>query len=235
MTTTPAASPHPAQRPAPVPTARSPWLRLRRRLPSFLVILFLTFIAIISLFPLYWLFVTALTPASATVKMPPQLFPTNPTLENFSNIMRLSGVGKLQIGNVLITMPRMSLWFLNTVALALISTGIHVLFDTMAGYAFAKRKFPGSNVLFWLVLAALMIPAQVTLVPLYLMITQLKLVNTFWGVLLPGLADVIGIFLLKQYIQTLPNELIEAARIDGASEWQIFTRIIVPLAAPAWP
>ena len=231
MTTTPAATPHPAQRPAPVPT-RSPWLRLRRRLPSFLVVLFLTFIAIISLFPLYWLFVTALTPASATVKMPPQLFPTNPTLENFSNIMRLSGIGKLQIGNVLITMPRMSLWFLNTVALALISTGIHVLFDTMAGYAFAKRKFPGSNVLFWLVLSALMIPAQVTLVPLYLMITQLKLVNTFWGVLLPGLADVIGIFLLKQYIQTLPNELIEAARIDGASEWQIFTRIIVPLAAP---
>ena len=71
MTTTPAAAPHPAQRPAPVPTVRDPWLRLRRRLPSFLVILFLTFVAIISLFPLYWLFVTALTPASATVKMPP--------------------------------------------------------------------------------------------------------------------------------------------------------------------
>ena len=112
-----------------------------------------------------------------------------------------------------IRMPRMLLWFTNTLLLALISTGIHVLFDTMAGYAFAKRKFPGSNLFFWMILAALMIPGQVTLVPLYLMITQFKLINTVAGVLLPGLADVIGIFLLKQYIQTMPRELEEAARM----------------------
>ena len=232
MTTAPAASSRPANRPTPVKSQRSFWRRFRRQLPSILVIILLTAFAIVSLFPLYWLFVTALTPASATVKLPPELFPTQPTLENFTNIMRLSGQGSLQIGNILFGMPRMLLWFLNTLALALISTGIHVLFDTMAGYAFAKRKFPGSNLFFWMILSALMIPAQVTLVPLYLMIMQFKLVNTFWGVLLPGLADVIGIFLLKQYIQTLPSELEEAARIDGASEWQIFTRIIVPLAAP---
>jgi multiple sugar transport system permease protein len=207
--------------------------RLRRRLPNLLVMLLLTVVAIVSLFPLYWLFATALTPASATVKLPPELIPSQPTLENFRNIIQLSGKGKLELLRSTITMPRMALWFVNTAALALISTAIHVLFDTMAGYAFAKRKFPGSRVLFWMVLAALMIPGQVTLVPLYLMISKLKLVDTFAGVLMPGLADVIGIFLLKQYIQTLPRELEDAARIDGASEWQTFTRIIVPLAAPA--
>ncbi len=207
--------------------------RLRRRLPNLLVMLLLTVVAIVSLFPLYWLFATALTPASATVKLPPELIPSQPTLENFRNIIQLSGKGKLELLRSTITMPRMALWFVNTAALALISTAIHVLFDTMAGYAFAKRKFPGSRVFFWMILAALMIPGQVTLVPLYLMISKLKLVDTFAGILMPGLADVIGIFLLKQYIQTLPSELEDAARIDGASEWQTFIRIIVPLAAPA--
>ena len=129
-------------------------------------------------------------------------------------------------------MPRLLLWFINTVFIAIVSTAIHVLFDSMAGYAFAKRKFPGSNLFFYMILAALMIPAQVTLVPLYVMITKLKLINTYAGVMMPGLADVIGIFLLKQYIQTLPSELIEAARIDGASEWGAFTKIVLPLSAP---
>ena len=209
------------------------WYRLQRRLPNLLIMLVLTVIAIVSLFPLYWLFATALTPASATVKLPPELIPSHPTLENFGNIIRLSGQGRLEILGSTIVMPRMLLWFINTTALALISTAVHVLFDTMAGYAFAKRKFPGSRVFFWMILAALMIPGQVTLVPLYLMISEFKLVDSFMGVLMPGLADVIGIFLLKQYIQTLPSELEEAARIDGASEWQAFIRIIVPLAAPA--
>ena len=129
-------------------------------------------------------------------------------------------------------MPRLYLWFINTAIITIFSTAVHVLFDSMAGYAFAKRKFPGSNLFFWMILAALMIPGQVTLVPLYLMITKLKLVNTFAGVILPGLADVIGIFLLKQFIQTLPGELEDAARVDGASEWGIYTRIVLPLSAP---
>ncbi len=194
----------------------------------------LTVVALISLFPLYWLFNTALIPGSSTVKMPPDIIPANATLSNFADMMRASGTGKLTIPLIDVTIPmqRLPIWFLNTAFIAIFSTAIHVLFDSMAGYAFAKRKFPGSNLFFWMILAALMIPGQVTLVPLYIMITQLKLVNTFAGVILPGLADVIGIFLLKQYIQTLPSELEEAARIDGASEWDIYTKIILPLTAP---
>jgi len=204
-------------------------------LPRLVTYVLLILIAAISLFPLYWLFNTALTPATLTVKLPPEVIPANATLQNFVDIWRLPGLGKLRIGGepTGIVMSRMLLWFLNTLFIAAFSTGVHLLFDSMAGYAFAKRKFPGSNLFFYLILAALMIPGQVTLVPLYIMMTKLRFINSYVGVILPGLADVIGIFLLKQYIQTLPRELEEAARMDGASEWQTYARIIVPLSAPA--
>ncbi len=209
--------------------------RVAAEVPKIIIYVLLTLVAIVSLFPLYWLFNTALTPATSTVKLPPDLIPTNATLNNFTEIIRTAGTSKIPIPGSAepLVIPRIYLWFINTAFIAIFSTAVHVLFDSMAGYAFAKRKFPGSNVLFWLILAALMIPGQVTLVPLYLMITRMGLVNTFPGVILPGLADVIGIFLLKQYIQTLPSELEEAARIDGASEWMIYTKIILPLTVPA--
>lgn len=208
---------------------------LRRSLPKLLIYLLLIVFAVVSLFPLYWLFNTALTPASSTVKLPPDLYPKQPTLQNFADILRISGTGRLNLPfmDEPLRMPRLILWFLNTTFFALVSTAIHLLFDSMAGYAFAKRRFPGSNLFFWMILAALMIPGQVTLVPLYLMVVKMGFNNSFTGLILPGLADVIGIFLLKQYIQTLPRELEEAARIDGASEWGIYARIIIPLSVPA--
>jgi multiple sugar transport system permease protein len=209
--------------------------RLRLLLPKLLVYLLLIVFAVVSLFPLYWLFNTALTPASSTVKLPPDLYPKQPTLQNFADILRISGTGRLNLPflDQPIRMPRLGLWFLNTTFFALVSTAIHVLFDSMAAYAFAKRRFPGSNLFFWMILAALMIPGQVTLVPLYLLVVRMGFNNSFTGLILPGLADVIGIFLLKQYIQTLPRELEEAARLDGASEWGIYARIIIPLSVPA--
>jgi multiple sugar transport system permease protein len=204
-------------------------------LPRILVYALLTLVAVVSLFPMYWMFNTALTPATSTVKLPPDLIPANATLGNFVDVMRITGQGKVYLPGTeeFISMSRLVLWFINTAFIALLSTAVHVVFDSMAGYAFAKRKFPGSRILFWMILAALMIPGQVTLVPLYVMITKMGLVNTYAGVILPGLADVIGIFLLKQFIQTLPSELEEAARMDGASEWAIYTRVILPLSTPA--
>lgn len=224
-----------AERAAPSTRTKSLLQRAWGQVPRALVYALLALVAVVSLFPLYWMFNTALTPATSTVKLPPDIIPVNATLSNFTDIMRATGQGKLFIPftEEFISMSRLVLWFINTAFIALFSTAVHVLFDSMAGYAFAKRKFPGSNLFFWMILAALMIPGQVTLVPLYLMISKLGLVNTFAGVILPGLADVIGIFLLKQFIQTLPTELLEAARIDGASEWSIFTRIVLPLSAPA--
>lgn len=223
------------ERTAPSARTKSLLQRAWEAAPRALVYALLVLVAVVSLFPLYWMFNTALTPATSTVKLPPDIIPVDATLSNFTDIMRATGQSKLFIPftEEFIAMSRLILWFINTAFIALFSTAVHVLFDSMAGYAFAKRKFPGSNLFFWMILAALMIPGQVTLVPLYLMISKLGLVNTFAGVILPGLADVIGIFLLKQFIQTLPTELLEAARIDGASEWSTFTRIVLPLSAPA--
>ncbi len=209
--------------------------RLRNFATQTLIMAALVIIAVISLFPLYWIFSTALTPASSVIKLPPEWIPSEPTLQNFAEMARISGTGKLSLPGLAapIQMPRLLLWFITTAAYAIIATLAHLLFDSMAAYAFAKHKFPGSNLFFWLILSALMIPPQVTLVPLYLMIVDMGLNNTFTGLLLPGLADVIGIFLLKQFMQTIPTELGEAAKIDGASEWGVYRRIILPLSGPA--
>ena len=191
----------------------------RERLGKGLALAFLIAAAAISLFPLYWMLNTALTPSSATIKVPPTLIPVPLTMENFERIFTVA--------------PKMWRWTLNSIIIAVVSTAVHVVIDTMAGYAFAKRDFPGSKVLFVVVIASLMIPAQVTLVPQFLLITRLGLTDSYPGIILPGLADVLGIFLMKQFIQTLPTELEDAARVDGASEWQIFTKVIVPLSTPA--
>lgn len=222
---------HPSHR-----TRRSVLRRLQARAPRVLVYVLLTAVAVISLFPLYWMFNTAFTPANSTVKLPPDFIPVHATLDNFVGVIRGAGRGHLLLFGAAraIAMPNFIIWFVNSAVIAILSTGVHLLFDSMAGYAFGKRKFPGSNLFFWMILAALMIPPQVTLVPLYRFASQVRLVTQpYAAVILPGLADVVGIFMLKQFIQTLPGELEEAARIDGASEWAIYQRIIVPLSAPA--
>lgn len=200
-----------------------------------LVFLLLTVIAAVSLFPLYWIFATALTPASSTVKIPPDLIPSQPTLDNFAQIARAGGTAVLELPLLAepLRVQRIWLWMFNTFLYATISTGVHVVFDSMAAYALARRRFPGSRLLFWLILAAIMMPPQVTLIPLFFQVRDMGLNNSFQGLLLPGLADVIGIFLLKQFMQTIPGELEEAARVDGASEWQIYRQIIIPLSTPA--
>jgi multiple sugar transport system permease protein len=174
---------------------------------------------IVALFPMYWLFVTALTPTQYTINTTPRLWPDPFGLDNFDRLFRLA--------------QNYWRWFFNSLFVALSVTAFHVIFDTMAGYAFAKRRFPGSNILFWMILSTLMIPPHVTLVPLYIVTRQIGLLDSLLAVILPGTANVFGIFLMRQYIQTMPTELIEAGRIDGANEFGIFWRIILPLCKPA--
>jgi multiple sugar transport system permease protein len=174
---------------------------------------------IVALFPMYWLFVTALTPTQYTVNTTPRLWPDPFGLDNFERLFRLA--------------QNYWRWFFNSLIVALSITAFHVIFDTMAGYAFAKRRFPGRNILFWMILSTLMIPPHVTLVPLYIVTRQIGLLDSLLAVILPGTANVFGIFLMRQYIQTMPTELIEAGRIDGANEMGIFWRIILPLCKPA--
>jgi multiple sugar transport system permease protein len=174
--------------------------------------------AAIALFPLYWLFTNAFTPIMGTPPLTPVLVPAF-KLDNFARL--LSG-NRYYLG-----------WMLNSLLVSFGITAWHIFFDTMAGYAFAKRRFPGRNLLFWLVLATLMIPPQVTFIPMYLISLQFKLIDTLWALILPGTASVFGIFLMRQYIQTLPHELEDAARVDGCSEFGVFWQIILPLCKPA--
>jgi multiple sugar transport system permease protein len=174
---------------------------------------------LVSVYPLYGMYITALTPTFDTVKTPPDLIPIHASLENFQRLLVKAR-----------DYPR---WFSNSLLITLSITGFHVFFDTLSGYAFAKKRFPGRDVLFAVLLGTLMIPPQVTLVPLYIVTRNFGLLNNPLAVMLPGTARVLGIFLMRQYIRTLPNELEEAARIDGASEIGIFRHVILPLCAPA--
>lgn len=128
---------------------------------------------------------------------------------------------------------RLILWFENTLFISVAVTLLSVLLNAMAGYAFSKLPFPGSKFIFWVLLGTIMIPGQVTLIPLFLMVTQgLNLGGGFMAVILPMIAAPVGIFLMRQYIQGLPSQLEDAARIDGCSELGIFFRVIVPLSKP---
>jgi multiple sugar transport system permease protein len=181
--------------------------------------LVLAITTVISIYPLYGMYITALTPTFDTVKTPPDLIPIHASLENFQRLLVKAR-----------DYPR---WFSNSLVITISITAFHVFFDTLSGYAFAKKRFPGRDVMFAILLATLMIPPQVTLVPLYIVTRSLGLLNNPLAVILPGTARVLGIFLMRQYIRTLPNELEEAARIDGASEIGIFRHVILPLCAPA--
>ncbi len=173
---------------------------------------------VIALFPMYWLFANAFTPITSTPPLTPILVPA----------FRLDNFERLLVNNKFYLN-----WMFNSLVVAVAITAFHVLFDTMAGYAFAKKRFPGRNLFFILILSTLMIPIHVTFIPLYIINRQLGLIDSLWALILPGSAWVFGIFLMRQYIQTLPSELEDAARIDGCSEIGVFRHVIFPLSRPA--
>ena len=178
----------------------------------------LIFTAVIALFPMYWLFANAFTPITSIPPLTPILVPAF-KLDNFE---RLLVNNKFYLG-----------WMVNSLIVGLVVTAWHIFFDTLAGYAFAKKNFPLRNVLFWLILSTMMIPIHVTFMPLYIINRQLGLIDSLWALILPGTANAFGIFLMRQYIQTLPSELEDAARIDGCSEIGVFRNVIMPLSMPA--
>lgn len=173
--------------------------------------------AALSIFPLYWMLLAALSPPGETVVFPPHWIPSRLTFENFGWLFEHAGMAR---------------WFLNSLVVASTVTAGSLLFNAMAGYAFAKLEFRGKETLFWLILSLLMVPEIVTLIPVYVLANNLWLSDTFFILIVPFLASAWGIFLVKQFLQTLPTALLDSARIDGASEWRIFVKIVVPLARP---
>jgi multiple sugar transport system permease protein len=173
--------------------------------------------AVLTAFPLLWMLSVSFMPRGVASSYPPPLWPDAPTLENYRELFAKHSAGR---------------YMLNSALVASLATLISLMFNTMAGYAFAKLRFRGRERLFKFLLGALVIPAQVTMIPLFAMVKEMGLVSTYGGVLVPTLASVFGIFLVRQYALSLPDELLEAARIDGASEARIFRSLVLPLLRP---
>ena len=128
-----------------------------------------------------------------------------------------------------IYLPR---WLLNTMIYALVSVVVVLFISALAGYTFAKKRFPGREAMFWSFLSMVMVPFHVTLIPTFILISSLRGINTYWGLIVPSLANAQAVFLMRQFICDLPDELFEAAHVDGAGEFTIFWRIVLPLCRP---
>jgi multiple sugar transport system permease protein len=174
-------------------------------------------LAVLSLAPLLWMLSVSFMQPGEASHFPPPLWPRAPTLANYRELFLRAGMGR---------------FLFNSAAIATLTTLLSLLLNTLAGYAFAKLRFPGHERVFRGLLAALVIPAQVAMMPLFLLLKQLHLVNTYAGAVVPGMAGVFGIFLVRQYARSLPDELLEAARIDGAGELRIFFQIVLPTLKP---
>ncbi|MBL8130033.1 MAG: carbohydrate ABC transporter permease [Chloroflexia bacterium] len=178
-------------------------------------ILFLA--VVVSMLPFLYVISSSLKNSVALFSYPPEWIPAQPTLDNYRSLL---------------TDYPFLRWTMNSLIVATSVTVIKVVIDSMAGYAFAKMTFPGKNALFLVVLMTLMVPFAATLIPLFIIVRDLKLTNTYLGLILPALANPIGIFMMRQFIESLPGDLESAARLDGCSDWQIFTRVILPLMRP---
>jgi ABC-type glycerol-3-phosphate transport system permease component len=174
--------------------------------------------ALLYLFPLYWMVVTGLKSESEIAAWPPTLWPGNLDL----NIW-IAGWTRFNF----------SLFLFNTTVIAVATTILCVFVNSLAAFGFAKYRFKAREPLFFCFLATLMIPGQVTMIPLFLIMRDLGWLNTHWSVVAPNIATAFAVFFLRQYLQTIPSELVDAARIDGCSDFGIYWRIILPLAVPA--
>ena len=182
---------------------------------DFVANIFVFFFALIMLFPMYWMFSNSLKQPAAIFVMPPDWIPKNPTFMNFYDLVFFKPIG---------------LWLKNSFIIATGTTVLVVITSSMAAYAFAKLKFMFRNIIFLIFISTLMIPKEVYLVPLFRLMQSFRLSFTTLGIILPNVAAPFGVFILKQFFDTLPDDLRESARIDGCNEFTIFSRIFMPMA-----
>ena len=190
---------------------------MKRAVPSFTLHILLALGVLITLAPLLWMLSASFMHAGEANIFPPRLVPQHPSFENYL---------------ALFTRLDLARHLMNSMIVAVGATLVSVLVNGMAGYAFAKLRFGARERLFQVLIAALVIPGQVGMLPLFLMLQKMHIVNTLFGVMLPGFANVFGIFMVRQYALSIPDALLDAARIDGASEGRIFWTIVMPLLRP---
>jgi ABC-type glycerol-3-phosphate transport system permease component len=195
-----------------------PFKKMSLGVKSILLHLFLLIGLAISIFPFYWMIVNSLQPPEAIFVLPPHWFVTTPVFENYLAVFEKTNF---------IT------GFLNSSFITITKTLLILLFSAMGGFAFAKYSFPGRDKLFIFLLGTMMIPGIVTLIPVFMVIVQMGWVDTYQALIVPGLASAFGIFLMRQYMLTIPDELLDAARIDGAGDLRLFLQLALPMSAPA--
>jgi multiple sugar transport system permease protein len=174
-------------------------------------------VAFFTLLPFFWMLSASFMPTGEASSFPPKFLPTRFTISQYLFLFERMHLGQ---------------FFLNSLILAISVSLVSLFVNSLAGFAFAKYHFKGKRPLFAFLLSSLIIPGQVTMLPVFLLLNKLGLLNTYFGIIIPGMASIFGIFLIRQYLQGIPDSLIEAARIDGASDWRIYWRIILPLALP---
>ena len=203
---------------------------IKRRKPNrsiwgdILLYLFLLFVAFVMAFPIIYAVSSALKPLDELFKFPPRVFPQNPTLDNFSDLF-------VTMGKSWVTFSR---YLFNTVFITLVGTVGHLIVASMGAFVLAKYDFPGNKTFFKIVTVAMMFTGYVTQIPNYLILNKLGWIDTYWAIIIPAFASPMGLFLMKQFMEGLPTSLIEAAKIDGANEWKVFTNIVMPNVKPAW-
>lgn len=189
--------------------------RVKMRLKTVILYIVLTALAAFVLFPFIWMVITALKPRGQ--EFAGLWFRTGPTLDNFRFIWQNAKFYR---------------YFANSLIVATGAGVVATLISTMAGYAFARKRFWGRDALFMFLLSTMMIPGMMFLIPQFIIVHRLGWINTYWGLFMPHVASVFGVFLVRQFVQSLPQDLFDAATIDGASEWGLFARIVVPLTLP---
>ena len=203
---------------------------IKRRKPNrsiwgdILLYVFLLFVAFVMAFPIIYAVSSALKPLDELFKFPPRVFPQNPTLDNFSDLF-------VTMGKSWVTFSR---YLFNTVFITLVGTVGHLIVASMGAFVLAKYDIPGNTTFFKIVTVAMMFTGYVTQIPNYLILNKLGWIDTYWAIIIPAFASPMGLFLMKQFMEGLPTSLIEAAKIDGANEWKVFTNIVMPNVKPAW-
>ena len=216
------------------------YMSTRAKLATYLV---LAPIAILFVAPFAWLISASFQPVSTIFANPPTWFPDDPTVSGYKGFLNVGDLTEAQESRG----HGEWRWFANSAFVAITITAIQTFFNAMCAYTFAKRKFPGRNVIFVLFLGTMMVPGQITLIPNYIIIQHIPFfggndwlgnggsgwLDSYWGLIAPGIVSAFGIFLLRQYMLSIPDELLDAARIDGASEFRIFRSVVLPLSMPA--
>jgi multiple sugar transport system permease protein len=193
-------------------------IRSLRSIDRLLLVLFLLLLAVVAVFPFYWLVIGSVMAPAELFASVPRMWPSELDFSSYRRIFDLVPLGR---------------YFANSVIVSGTTTVVAVLVASAAGYCFARLTFFGQGVLFALILGALMVPSQATMVPLFVMFANWNLLNSYPGIILPGVVSAFGVFMMTQFFRTLPAEMREAAIVDGASEFRIFSRIYLPLARPA--